>query len=118
MAGRSLIPETGPVAAVDRWLADAFLTPQVLLSFRRDPEMSGCWLFKEGWPFGGVWRIRGDTGMAGNEMLFSLKPINFLQGDDFGLVAWVLILVQRRRWLKRHAERVPRRMWRRAAPLA
>ena len=117
MAGRSWIPETGPVAAVDRAVADTVLTPQELLSFRRDPETAGCWLFREGWPLGGVWRIRGDTSLAGNEVLFTAKPVWALDGGVLGLGAWVAILVGRRRWLKRHAERVPRRLWGRAAPL-
>ncbi|MGX9966231.1 hypothetical protein ACVFYP_23105 [Roseomonas sp. F4] len=100
-------------------LAQWILLPAAVQAFRRHPKASGWWLFKEGWPWRGVWAIHGSTNLTGNTILFELRPIDWLNADPPWLapIPWLWITVARRRWLKKNAHRMPRALWRQARPL-
>lgn len=94
-----------------------FASENVLRTFRAHPDRPGAWLFKEDWPLGGVWEIDGRTTLDGAEMYFKAHPVNALSSnyliDGVAFFAW--LAWKRRTWLKRHARRVPRDLWDRAA---
>jgi hypothetical protein len=94
---------------------------QVLRRFRRHPSEPGTWLFKEEWWFGGVWQLPGRTSAEGKEDYFSHSPL--VIADAATQIGWwslpvlAFVALRRRAWLNRNGRRVPRALWRKAAPL-
>jgi hypothetical protein len=110
-----------PVTPVELGLESHRDPEQILLSFRRHPSEPGTWLFKEGWWFGGVWQLHGKTSARGKEDFFSHSPL--VIADAAAQVGWwslpvlAFLALRRRAWLNRNGRRVPRSLWRKAAPL-
>ena len=91
----------------------------LLRHFRRHPDTDGSWLYREEWPFRGIWEIVGATPLSGaTPYIFGRHTLtaaeNWTQPAGIALMLW--IGWQRRGWLRRHAQRVDRRLWHRAAP--
>ncbi|NGM22356.1 hypothetical protein G3576_20225 [Roseomonas stagni] len=96
-------------------LDDLLLLPNVLRVFRRHPADPAWYLFKEGWPWSGVWAIHCRTDMQGTDLFFSMgwRDWTTFAGPPFAVPSfWLWMTVARRRWLKAHAHRMPRAIWR------
>lgn len=97
--------------ALDDWL----LLPNVLRVCRRHPVDPDWYLFKEGWPWNGVWAIHRRADMHGTEGFFwGRRQWLHFGGDMPPLIPffWLWMTVARRRWLKANAHRMPRAIWR------
>jgi len=110
-----------PWRAADKAALRLFLTPSAAQLFRRHPDRAGYYLFREVWPFGDVWEVAGNTDMSEAEVFFTprdrvgLGDLLFHPWVAIGLVIWFLL--DRRKWLRRHASRVSRDLWHRATPI-
>jgi len=106
-----------PGKILDEWLA----LPNVLRVFRAFPGDPNWYVYKEGLPFRGVWAIHRRTDMDGTDWFFGVTPLGKLEMFELpfflGWIAYLNIAWNRRAWLKAHAVRMPRAIWRQAPRL-
>ncbi len=97
--------------ALDDWL----LLPDALRAFRRHPVDPAWYLFKEAWPWNGVWAIHRQTEMQGTEGFFIWSWRSWFSFDGTPILLpafWLWLTVARRRWLKVHVHSMSPAIWR------
>ena len=109
-AGAGRLQDAGKV--LDEWLA----LPNVLRVFRAHPDYPDFLFYKESLPFTGVWALHRGTDMTDTELFFAVSPLDKLQALALpwflGIFGVLYLRYRRRLWLKRHAGRAPRHLWR------
>jgi len=107
-------PGAGRMSSGVGWFSEGYVKE----AFRPHPEVPGAWLYKEDWPLGGVWHVGGESRIESAGWLLTTHPIDAAAAvSHWPPVGYVLLVVLRRNWLKKHARRVPEDLWRRATRL-